>query len=227
MSQGLPVVVGIVVIALVFAAIYFISDRMRKKRIARLESYAEAHGWMYAADDSSLLGLSDGAPFGRGDRRTAQDAFNGTIDGHEFASFQYSYQETSGSGDDRTTTTYEFMVTCIVTPPSSYRLEIGPEGMLSGFFGALGFSDLELESDEFNKKFKIKASPERFAYDVLNPRTMERMLADQRYSQPLRFENGRLLTWRTGRLDELKISGDVKYLIDTLEPVPTYAWEQR
>ncbi|WP_078306986.1 MULTISPECIES: DUF3137 domain-containing protein [unclassified Mycobacterium] len=227
MSESLLMVSGIALFVLVFAGMWFLSSRMRKKRIAILTAWARAHGWTYTADDQSLLGLSDGAPFGQGHSRTVQDAFNGTIDGHGFVSFQYSYQVTTSNGERSSTTTYEFMVTCIATPPSSHCLEIKPEGVLSGFFGALGFSDLELESDEFNKRFKVKASPERFAYDVLNPRAMERMLADQKYSQPLRFENGRLLTWRTGKLDERKIADDVKYLIEALEPIPAYAWEQR
>ncbi|MUM19151.1 DUF3137 domain-containing protein [Mycobacterium sp. CBMA271] len=225
--SGLPWWVGVVIFALVFALIWYVTSVMRKKRIAKLTSWAKVHGWTYTPDDQSLLELSHEEPFGQGHSRTAQDALNGTIDGHEFVSFQYSYKVTRSSGKDSHTETYYFMVTCVVTPPSPYMLQIKREGALAGLARAVGFTDLEFESDEFNKRFNVKANPERFAYDVLNPRTMERMLADERYSQPLRFENGRLLTWRTGKLDEARISSDVKYLIDTLEPVPAYAWEVR
>lgn len=226
MSQGLLMVAGVALFVLVFAGVWFLSSRMRKKRIAVLTAWAQAHGWTYTADDQSLLELSHDEPFGQGHSRTTRDAFNGSIKGHEFVSFEYFYKVTTGSGDDRTTETYYYMVTCIVTPLSPYRLEIKPEGVLAGLARAVGFTDLEFESEEFNKRFNIKANPERFAYDVLNPRTMERMLADQRYSQPLRFENGRLLTWRRGKLDEQRIASEVQYLIDTVEPVPAYAWEQ-
>lgn len=226
MSDSLPMWVGLLLFAAVFGGLWFLLARARKKRIAKLAAWAGSCGWTYVPEDRSLLGLSEGEPFGQGHSRTAQDVFNGTIGGHDFVSFQYSYKVTTGSGEQQSTQTYEFMVTCIVTPPSSYRLEIKPEGVFAGLARAVGFTDLELESDEFNKKFKVKAAPERFAYDVLNPRTMERMLNDERYSQPVRFENGRLLTWHRGKLDEQRISGEVQYLIDTLEPVPAYAWEQ-
>lgn len=226
MSQSLLLVAGVALFALIFAGVWFLSSRMRKKRIATLTAWAQAHGCTYTADDQSLLALSHDESFGQGHSRRVQDVFNGTISRHEFVSFQYTYEVTTGSGDQRSTETYYYMVTCIVTPPSPYRLEIRPEGLLAGFARAVGFTDLEFESDEFNKKFNIKANPERFAYDVLNPRTMERMLADQRYSQPLRFENGRLLTWRRGKLAEQRIASEVQYLIDTVEPVPAYAWEQ-
>ncbi|ORA64689.1 DUF3137 domain-containing protein [Mycobacteroides franklinii] len=226
MSAGVPILAGLGFFALVFGGLWFLLARMRKKRIAKLASWAQTQGWTYTPDDQSLVALSEGEPFRQGHSRTAQDVFNGSIGGHDFVSFQYSYKVTTGSGEQQSTQTYEFMVTAIVTPPSSYRLEIKREGVFAGLARAVGFTDLEFESDEFNKKFKIKATPERFAYDVLNPRTMERMLADQRYSQPLRFENGRLLTWRRGKLDEQRITGEVQYLIDTLEPVPAYAWEQ-
>ncbi|GKT31537.1 Protein of unknown function DUF3137 like protein, partial [Aduncisulcus paluster] len=122
-------------------------------------------------------GATGGEGESQGHSRTAQDVFNGSIGGHDFVSFQYSYKVTTGSGEQQSTQTYEFMVTAIVTPPSSYRLEIRREGVFAGLARAVGFTDLEFESDEFNKKFKIKATPERFAYDVLNPRTMERIMA--------------------------------------------------
>ncbi|AWG49080.1 hypothetical protein DDT48_06495 [Mycobacteroides abscessus] len=226
MSDGVLMWVGLALFALVFAGLWLILTKARKKRIAQLEAFAASQGWMYTAEDQSLLALSHDEPFGQGHSRTVQDVFNGTTGGHEFVSFQYIYKVTTGSGDQRSTETYRYMVTCIVTPPSPYRLEIKPEGVFAGVARAVGFTDLEFESDAFNKRFNVKAAPERFAYDVLNPRTMERMLADQRYSQPLRFENGRLLTWRRGKLDENAIASEVQYLIDTLEPIPPYAWEQ-
>ncbi|GAB5904358.1 MULTISPECIES: DUF3137 domain-containing protein [Mycobacteroides] len=226
MSEGLLIATGVALFVLVFAGVWFLSSRMRQKRIAALSAWAQAHGWTYTAEDQSLLGLSHDEPFGQGHSRRFQDVFNGSIGRHEFVSFQYTYKVTTGSGDQRSTETYYFMVTCLVTPPSPYRLEIKPEGLLAGLARAVGFTDLEFESDEFNKRFNVKANPERFAYDVLNPRAMERMLADQRYSQPLRFENGRLLTWRRGKLDEQRIASEVQYLIDTVEPIPAYAWEQ-
>jgi len=50
-----------------------------------------------------------------------------------------------------------------------------------------------LESEEFNRAFKIKTAQNKFAYDVLHPRMMEWMLADQRAIRfPFRFERS---TW--------------------------------
>lgn len=128
MSDGVLMWVGLALFALVFAGLWLILTKARKKRIAQLEAFAASQGWMYTAEDQSLLALSHDEPFGQGHSRTVQDVFNGTTGGHEFVSFQYIYKVTTGSGDQRSTETYRYMVTCIVTPPSPYRLEIKPEG---------------------------------------------------------------------------------------------------
>lgn len=216
----------VIAVLLILGVWWYVSNKLRKKRMGVLAAFASARGWTYTPDDPSLIDLSDSDPFNQGHSRQAKDAFNGNMNGHDFVSFEYIYEQTEGSGDDERTVTYHNMVTCVVTPPSQYRLEVRRAGMFSGFLGALGIHDLQLESVDFNKKFHIKANPERFAYDVLNPQTMQRMLADERYSQPLRFENGRLMTWRSGKLDENQVEVTVRYLIDTLEPIPPYAWEQ-
>lgn len=68
--------------------------------------------------------------------------------------------------------------------------------------GLVGVRDLQLESEDFNKKFHIRTENDRFAYDILHPRMMEWMLADQRaLSSPFRFERGDLVTWTEGRFD--------------------------
>lgn len=226
MGEYARLFVGLVLVAVIFAGIYYLNAVRRDKRIAQLRAFATAHGWRYDAEDPALVRMSSRDPFGTGHSRTARDVFRGTVDGHEFVAFEYFYQETRGVGDNQETQSYWYMVTRIATPPSQYFLEIEREGLVSGFLGALGMRDLQLESEDFNKRFRIKAEPTRFAYDVLNPQTMQRMLDDARYEQSLRFENGSLFTWDSGKLDENRIQATVQYLIDTLTPVPGYAWER-
>jgi len=101
--------------------------------------------------------------------------------------------ETHSDGKDTTTTTYQNLVVGVSTPGARPTLEITKEGLGQRFLGAIGFKDLQLESEEFNRAFKIKTAQNKFAYDVLHPRMMEWMLADQRAIRfPFRFERS---TW--------------------------------
>jgi hypothetical protein len=94
--------------------------------------------------------------------------------------------------------------------------------------------DLDLESDEFNKTFKVKVKREhqKFAYDVLHPRMMEFLLADERAVKlkwPFRFERGDLYTWEewTPSLDMRVVMHKANFLIDILERVPEFVWKDQ
>lgn len=108
MSDGVLMWVGLAFFALVFAGLWLILTKARKKRIAQLEAFAASQGWTYVAEDQSLLALSHDEPFGQGHSRTVQDVFNGTTGGHEFVSFQYIYKVTTGSGDQQRLWTWQF-----------------------------------------------------------------------------------------------------------------------
>ena len=56
-------------------------------------------------------------------------------------------------------------------------LLIRPEGLFDKIKGAFGFDDIDFESEEFSRRFHVKSSDRRFAYDVLHPRMMEFLLA--------------------------------------------------
>ena len=52
-----------------------------------------------------------------------------------------------------------------------------PGGLFDKVAGAFGFDDIDFESSEFSKRFYVKSTEKRFAYDVLHPRMMEFLLA--------------------------------------------------
>jgi hypothetical protein len=105
-------------------------------------------------------------------------------------------------------------------------LQVGREGIGSKILGAVGRKDLQLESEEFNKRFRIECDDNKFAYDGLHPRTMQWMLGDQRFEdQPFRFERNNLLCFRRGKLQAGHIDGDANFLCDIVERVPEFVWK--
>jgi hypothetical protein len=199
--------------------------RLAKRKIAAFTAYAVGNGWRYLERDDELAQRYLGTPFGRGFGRRARHVLHGTYRGRELVAFEYVYKENQGSGNDRRTVTYRNTVVALGTPAARPTLELGREGFGRKLLGLVGVRDLQLESEQFNKTFHIRAENDRFAYDVLHPRTMEWMLADQRCRDlPFRFERSDLLTWRTGAIDPGTAQWMLDFLCDVLDRVPTFVW---
>ncbi|MCL2595979.1 MAG: hypothetical protein FWD83_10730 [Promicromonosporaceae bacterium] len=213
--------------AFVMLAIWLVrtAQRNRHRRSAWLWSFASSRGWSFAESEPGLVRLSARAPFGVGHARAATDVIRGAIDGVPFVSFTYTYR--TGDSSENSEVTHTAMVTCIRTPPSPNMLLVTPEGALSGLMDAIGLGDLKLESEDFNRRFNIRTNNDRFAYDVLNPTTMHRMLTDRRFQLPMRFDNSNLFTWRWEALKPEWVEPHARYLIDVLRAVPDYAWDRR
>ncbi|WP_164912741.1 DUF3137 domain-containing protein [Mycobacteroides franklinii] len=201
------------------------AQRNRQRRLAWLSSFASSRGWSFTESEPGLVRVSSHAPFGLGHSRSATDVIRGAIGGVPFVSFTYTYE--TGDSSDNSETTHTAMVTCVRTPPSPNMLMVTLEDSLAGLMDAIGLGDLKLESEDFNRRFHIRTNNDRFAYDVLNPTTMHRMLTDRRFQLPMSFENSNLLTWRWEALKPEWVEPHVRYLIDILRAVPGYAWERR
>lgn len=219
--------VWLFVIAAVIAAAYFYyTFVMNKKRRAAFQAFVAQRGWNYAERDDKLVGLSARDPFGEGFGRRAEHVITGQFRGRPMVAFEYIYKTEEGSGDNRRTVTHHYTVVNVKTPADRPLLQVGREGIGSKILGAVGKKDLQLESEEFNKRFHIKCENDKFAYDVLHPRTMQWMLEDPRFQdQPFRFERNNLMCFRKGKLETEAIDGYANYLCDIVERVPEFVWK--
>jgi uncharacterized protein DUF3137 len=141
--------------------------------------------------------------------------------------FDYVYITESGAGKDRTTTTHKYSVVALSTPSHRPTLELRREVVGRKLLGFVGMRDLQLESEEFDKAFLIKADNDRFAYDILHPPMMQWLLDDRRAmsSLPFRFDGGSLVTWLDGQMDLERVTYLLDYLCDVLDRVPAFVWK--
>ena len=218
----LLIIAGVAVIGLVM----YLQHKARQRKIAEFTAFAAQRGWHYTVRDRSLVDRFLGDPFGRGHSRNAEHVLRGEHRGRGILVFEYSYKETHGSGQDRRTETYTHTVVSVSLPSAKPTLQVGREGIGRKLLGFVGVRDLQLESEQFNETFHIKTDNDRFAYDILHPRMMEWMLADQRaLSTTFRFERGDLMTWDRGRIDLAKVQWMLEYLCDVVDQVPSFVWK--
>lgn len=198
----------------------YLADKKRREALMR---FALSKGWRYTARDDSLVTIADGAPFGEGDHRTARNVLSGTVSGLEMTAFDYSYQtHSTDSKGNRTTTTHRFAVAALSLPAYLPTLQVTGESFFHRAASLLGFDDIELESDDFNRRFRVRAADRKFACDVLTPRTMEALLAGP--DVDWRIERALIVSWRSGRLDALGLLTRLSTMTTVIAGVPSFVW---
>jgi hypothetical protein len=203
--------------------------RQERQRRAALASFAAAKGWSFSVDDPyDLPERWQSPPFGCGDSREASDVFSGTApNGFPMLAFDYKYVEHStDSKGNRTSTTYRFAVCAVRLPCYLPALHVGKENLLTRIGSAIGIADIEFESEEFNRAFRVSCSDPKFASDVLHPRAMEMLLQHGRGAE-WRFDGADMLSWRRGRLDIPDLLQRVDLMCRVVQSIPTFVWKDR
>jgi len=176
------VVVGL----LVAAAIGYLVYRAQKKRREALAAVAAQMGWHFdpRRDRSHDDEYAHFDIFRRGHSRAAHNTLTGEleIDGRPYPAKMgdFTYKVTTHTGKSSSTQTYRFSYLIVHLPFGRVPdLLIRREGVFDKLAGAFGFDDIDFESAQFSRRFFVKSTDKRFAYDVIHPRMMEFLLAGE------------------------------------------------
>ncbi|MCA1824086.1 MAG: DUF3137 domain-containing protein [Mycobacteriales bacterium] len=218
----LPILVLLAAMA-VIGGLAYLQFRADERRRVALKQLAAAKGWAYRPYDPSLTSRWVGRPFGEGFDRQAANVVSGVVRGLDLVAFDYRYKErTTDAQGHSTTTTHRYAVCALHLPTILPEIHVTTENVLTRLGNAVGFEDIELESDAFNRRFRVQSRDRKFACDVLTPRTMEALLAN-----PLEFrlELSDVVTWWDGRLQPLEILRRAATLARVVDGVPEFVWK--
>jgi len=186
----------IVVFCVMAAALGYYSHLAAKRRREELAALASQLGWKFYPDrdDSHDEEFAHFEIFRRGHSRYSYNSMYGelTIDEKAYSAKMgdFTYKVTSHNGKSSSTTTYRFSYLILELPFGQVpSLVIRREGMFDKLKGMLGFDDIDFESAEFSRRFFVKSSDKRFAYDVIDPRMIEFLLNSD--APTIDIENGR------------------------------------
>jgi hypothetical protein len=167
-------VIPVAVVLLGAAFLYYAYVKARKRREA-MAQLAQELGLQFYRDDPwdmpvryAYLDL-----FGAGHSRKASNLLTGRLAGREVILFDYQY--TTGSG--KNSHTYTFQAALLETPVVAPKLSLRREGLLDKVAAWVGHDDLNFESAEFSKRYFVKCTEPKFAYDILHARLIEYLLA--------------------------------------------------
>ncbi len=213
---------------LVFAVGIF-SYLQNKKRREAIVAMSAKHEWTYVERDDSWVDRFEGPPFGRGRDRRATNIVSGKYEGRFFVAFDYRYSTESTSTDSqgRTSTStqyHHYSVTALDLATDFPLLSVEPEGMFSRLIGRLTNSDIELESEAFNRAFRVTCPDRKFASDVLNPAMMEYLLAYPTLAWGC--AGGGLVAIRQGTHSPEEIEAKLGVLHEIAAKIPAFVWQQ-
>jgi hypothetical protein len=138
--------------------------------------------------------------------------------------FDYWYYDERRDENGQMQKSYSYFSCVLAQVNSSWpQIRIERERVLDKVAGALGFEDIDFESDEFNRTFAVRCLDRRFAMALIDPRMMEFLLTTEgRFDFEIK---GRWLLLATGRLDP-KFTPALMKVCDTLiEHIPTVVWD--
>lgn len=223
------IIVVVLFIAVMIAAGVYSSIQARKRREA-LAAWAAKLGLSFseARDSRYEDTFPDFHQLRSGERdRYAYNIVSGRFRNRPLLAFDYHYVTTSTDSKGRRQTHHHNFSAVIVT--SSVRLNalnMRPEGFLDRIGAAFGFEDINFESAEFSRKYKVSAKDRKWAYDVLHARAIEFLLTLEPFS--MEFGNGNsVMFWRSGTWTPEQFEGAAYAVGGLLDLLPEYLIEQQ
>ena len=165
----------IVLVVAVVAAGFALSFYLKKKRREEIGAFATKHGLQYSAQDPFHLVGWPFRLFSRGDGRGVENVVWGQWEGkHPVTAFDYWYYTESTDSKGHTSRNYHRFSRAMLEVPAAFpHLEVAREHLFSRLADHMGFEDIELESPEFNRRYTVRATERRFAYELLDARMIE------------------------------------------------------
>jgi hypothetical protein len=152
----------------------------------------------------------------KGDTRYAYNQMYGAIDGRVFQGCDYHYA--TGSGKSRTQ--HYFSLVIVKSPIWLKPLFIRPENFFDKIAEFAGFNDIDFESAEFSKKFYVKSTDKKWAYDIIHPQMMEFLLASPVFS--IQFDTLSVIIYRDRTFSAGDFEAAVNFINGFFALIPEY-----
>jgi hypothetical protein len=152
--------------------------RLKRRRRDALANMATQLGLSFSAWDQRALRDLPLELLHRGPSRAIENVLWGTWQGVEVWAFDYAYDEESSRPHGQPSGT-SARLSCAITEieAACSPLRIERERLGSRISGPLGGDDVDFESDEFNRSFRIVCGDRKFAYDLIDARMMSWLLS--------------------------------------------------
>jgi hypothetical protein len=217
------IIVGVIAVIVVVAILSYLGAQKRRQALMDL---AARLGLRF--DPQKDRGLAERYSFlnklRSGSNRYAFNTLSGAYQGQDVTAFDYHYETHSTDSKGHRQTHHHYFSCFLLHLPRSFpELVIGREGFLSKIAQALGYDDIDFESHEFSRKFCVRSSDKKFAYDVCNARMMEYLLANDDLT--IEIDQDVLALTFDSRLNLDRVESNLNRLVTLRSLLPEYLFE--
>lgn len=173
------VIIGFLVLVGVFA---YLGHLQAKKRREAFQAIAAELGFSFRPDKDAGFARRFGflEHMDDGSRRYAFNILSGQLEGQSANIFDYHYETYSRDSKGRRRTHHHyFSIFTLALPASFPELFITREGLFAKLGQMLGFDDIDFESVEFSKRYKVRSKDKKFAYDFCNAQMIDYLLRQE------------------------------------------------
>lgn len=214
------VMVGAVVL-MVAATAWSIRDYLRARRTQdAYQTFAASHGWEFLERSFEYDARFSTFPFGEGVARRQESVVRGEFNGQRCATFAQVFEVKRDQDSPAMVQTYQ--VTLAELPIALPRLDIVPQNLPASIAKALGGRDVEVESYEFNQRWRVLCNDARYAHAVLDPRMIERLLYLDVAGMSVRIDGGAVYVWRSGRQGAADLAKRLSVVSGIARRIPTH-----
>ena len=168
----------IVFVLLAVGLLVFTLVRNRKRR-EEIHQLAAQLGMTYSRYDSTGIVRLPFDLFRMGAGQGVENVLSGVRGDTPSYLFDYWYYTETRDSKGQVSRSYNHFSCAMVEMSGRFpNLSIAPEGLLTRLADGLGMRDITFESEEFNRRFEIKSDNRKFAFDLIDARMMEWLLAN-------------------------------------------------
>lgn len=200
-----------------------VGGRLERKRREALAATAARLGFTFAPGQDRNLAerFSEFRGLGTGDNHYAFSIIEGALRERPLLAFDYHYETHSTDSKGGRSTTHHYLHVISVRLEREFPpLFIGPESVLSKIAQAFGYDDIDFESHEFSRRFCVRSTDRKFAYDVCNTQMME-FLLDHPDLQ-LELKGDLLVSVFESKMDPGLIESEIELVCSVRERMPDY-----
>jgi hypothetical protein len=177
-----------VAVVLGVAVLQWVLQQRRREDVA---SVAARHGLQYSHMDPFGCTRVAFPLFRKGDGRLAENVvWRDRADGLPIRAFDFSYYTESRDNAGNVVRSHKHFSCVMAQVDGAWpEVSITREGILEKALGLVGFGDIELESEEFNRLFALRSPDRRFAVTLVDARMIDFLLST--HAQLAFFVKGR------------------------------------
>jgi hypothetical protein len=208
----------VVVLTIVIVGRWLAAER---RRIVGL--WASQRGWHFRDTDTDSMDdmQRDFSVLTTGRSRYALNIADGSWKERDARFFDWHWV----TGNGKNTRVHHMSAVLVRSRLPLKPLLIRPENFLDTVADLVGFSDIDFESAEFSRRFFVKAEDRRWAYDVIQPATMDYLMMAPPYS--LAMSTGWVLVWDGRRWDPPEMEPALAHACAVLDRMPDFLARQQ